>query len=140
MSQETLKLLCMLPSLEPRLSIPDFVLQLWRKTDFSPKLQNKIWNGKPWNEATCCYVSDAVSLISRFPHSGTQLHMESLLSNYTLITQCVGHSPLASLMYEVSHPPTTFALSTVLSLRVCPGLSTPFLPLTLSTCTKSCLT
>ena len=34
-------------SLEPRLSIPDFVLQLWRKIDFSPKLRDKIWNGKP---------------------------------------------------------------------------------------------
>ena len=39
-------------SLEPRLSIPDFVLQLWRKIDFSPKLRNKIWNGEPWFEAS----------------------------------------------------------------------------------------
>ena len=38
-------------SLEPRLSVLDFVSQLWRKTDFSPKLQDKIRNGKPGFEA-----------------------------------------------------------------------------------------
>ena len=31
-------------NLEPRLSIPDFVSQLW---NFSPKLRDKIWNRKP---------------------------------------------------------------------------------------------
>ena len=42
-------------SLKPRLSIPDFISQLWRKiggTDFSPKLQDKIQNGKPGFEAS----------------------------------------------------------------------------------------
>ena len=38
-------------SLKPRLSVTDFVLQLWRKSDFSPKLQDKILNGKPGFEA-----------------------------------------------------------------------------------------
>ena len=38
-------------SLEPRLSVPDFVSQLWRKIDFSPKLRDKIRNGKPGFEA-----------------------------------------------------------------------------------------
>ena len=33
-------------NLEPRLSVPDFVTQLWRKPDFSPKLGDKICNGK----------------------------------------------------------------------------------------------
>ena len=33
------------PSLEPRLSVPDFVSQLWRK--IAPKLRDKIRNGKP---------------------------------------------------------------------------------------------
>ena len=35
-----------LSSLEPRLSVPDFVSQLWRK------LRDKIWNGKPVFEAS----------------------------------------------------------------------------------------
>ena len=38
-------------SLVPRLSVPDFVSQLWRKIDFSPKLRDKIQNGEPGNEA-----------------------------------------------------------------------------------------
>ena len=43
----------LLISLKPRLSVPDFVSQLWRKIDFSPKLQDKIQNGKPGFEANC---------------------------------------------------------------------------------------
>ena len=43
-------------SLEPTLSVLDFVSQLWRKTDFSPKLRNKIRNGKRGFEAMAiCY-------------------------------------------------------------------------------------
>ena len=45
-------------SLEPKLSVPDLVPQLWRKIDFSPKLRDfspklrdKIRNGKPGFEA-----------------------------------------------------------------------------------------
>ena len=34
-------------SLEPRLSVPDFVSQLWRKFGFSPKLRDKIRNREP---------------------------------------------------------------------------------------------
>ena len=50
-------LVCWIDSLEPRLSVPDFVSQLWGKigsktSDFSPKLQDKIQNGKPGFEAT----------------------------------------------------------------------------------------
>ena len=43
----TLTLLCMFTSLEPRLSIPDFVSQL------SPMLQDQFRNGKPGFEAIC---------------------------------------------------------------------------------------
>ena len=40
-------------SLEPRLSVPDFVSQLWRKIgDFSPKLRDKIRNREPGFEAS----------------------------------------------------------------------------------------
>ena len=39
-------------SLVPRLSVPDFVSQLWRECRFSPKLQEKIRNREPGNEAT----------------------------------------------------------------------------------------
>ena len=35
-------------SLEPRLSVPDFVLQLWRKIS----CEAKIWNGKPGFKAS----------------------------------------------------------------------------------------
>ena len=35
-------------NLKPRLSVSDFVLQLWRKVNFPPKLRSKIWNGKKW--------------------------------------------------------------------------------------------
>ena len=41
----------MIPSLKPRLSVPDFVSQLWRKTDFSPKLRDKVRNREPGFEA-----------------------------------------------------------------------------------------
>ena len=37
-------------SLVPR-PLPDFILQLWRKTDFSPQLRGKMWEW-PGNEAT----------------------------------------------------------------------------------------
>ena len=50
-------------SIEPRLSVLGFVSQLWskigilscsfgEKLDFSPKLQDKIWNGKPRFDAS----------------------------------------------------------------------------------------
>ena len=63
----------MFGSLEPRLSVPDFVSQLWRKifskaarqnflqsceTKFSPKLRDKIRNEKPGFEAT--FLGDTV--------------------------------------------------------------------------------
>ena len=32
--------------LKLRLSIPDFISQLWRKSYLFPKLQENIWNGK----------------------------------------------------------------------------------------------
>ena len=38
-------------SFKPRFSVPDFVSQLWRKINFSPKLQDKIRNRKPGFEA-----------------------------------------------------------------------------------------
>ena len=54
-----MSLWCMSASLEPRLSVPDFVSQLWIKiSDFSPKLWDKIWNGKPGCEATWVPLQD----------------------------------------------------------------------------------
>ena len=46
-------------SLEPRLSILDFVSQLWRKIGrrFFPKLRDKIWNGEPGFEANLTALS-----------------------------------------------------------------------------------
>ena len=43
---------CTSLSLEPRLSVLDFVSQLWRKIDFSPKLRDKIRNEKPGFKVT----------------------------------------------------------------------------------------
>ena len=40
-------------SLEPRLSVPDFVLLV---SDFSPKLRDKIHNRKPGFEASHCVI------------------------------------------------------------------------------------
>ena len=51
-------------SLEPRLSVLDFVAQLWR-TDFSPKLWDKIRNGKPGFEASLAVREDLVGLVTQ---------------------------------------------------------------------------
>ena len=45
------------PSLEPRLSVLDFVSQLWRKIGFSPKLRDEIRNGKLGFEANIAFRS-----------------------------------------------------------------------------------
>ena len=46
------------------------VLQLWRGKEISPKLRDKIWNGKPGFEATCmCAKCEIIGASLSEPHT-----------------------------------------------------------------------
>ena len=61
---------CFTVSPEPRVSIPDFVSQLWRKSNFSRELQDKIWNGTPECEAISQSPNHLFLSVEKCRHSG----------------------------------------------------------------------